>query len=45
MKENEKILEKIPPHGSLGLLALGHRGLILWREARKKHEEAQNSQK
>ena len=41
MKEHEKVLKNIPPQGSLGLLALGHRGLQLWREARKKHEEEQ----
>jgi hypothetical protein len=27
---------KIPPHGSLGLLALGDIGLKQWREVRKK---------
>lgn len=26
---------EIPPEGSLGLLALGHIGLKLWREKRK----------
>ncbi|MBK7107810.1 MAG: hypothetical protein KA954_04410 [Chitinophagales bacterium] len=26
----------VPPEGSLGLLALGYKGLIAWREARAK---------
>jgi len=27
---------EVPAEGSLGLLALGYRGLIAWREAQKK---------
>jgi len=27
---------EVPPEGSLGLLALGYRGLEAWREAQKK---------
>ncbi len=30
---------QIPPEGSLGLLALGYRGLQMWREARDAHLE------
>lgn len=29
---------QVPPKGSLGLLALGYRGLEAWREAQKKAE-------
>lgn len=32
---------KISPQGSLGLLALGHRGVIAWREVRDAHIEKQ----
>ncbi len=39
----KKIMVKVPPQGSLGLLALGHKGVIAWRKAReeadKKKEE------
>ena len=31
----------IPPQGSLGLLALGYRGIVAWREARGKAMEAE----
>jgi len=27
---------KVPPEGSLGLLALGYQGLLAWREAKNK---------
>lgn len=30
---------EVPPGGSLGLLALGYRGLLAWREALKKYKE------
>ena len=33
MKE-KKIVVNIPVQGSLGLLALGHRGVIAWRKVR-----------
>lgn len=33
MKQKE-IKIKVPPQGSLGLLAIGHRGVIAWRKAR-----------
>lgn len=35
MNEKKKVL-KIPVSGSLGLLALGHRGVIAWRNVRDK---------
>ena len=35
----EETIYTVPPEGSLGLLALGHIGLIAWRNARKEHEE------
>ena len=34
---------EVTPLGSLGLLALGDVGIKLWREARKKAEEAEQS--
>jgi hypothetical protein len=33
----EKVFD-VPPQGSLGLLALGHIGLLAWRNARKAYE-------
>ncbi len=34
--KNEKGMQiEIPPSGSLGLLALGYRGLIAWRQAKQ----------
>lgn len=36
---------KISPQGSLGLLALGHRGVIAWREVRDAHNEQQQREK
>jgi hypothetical protein len=33
MKKKTEI--KVPPLGSLGLLATGHLGLLAWRKARK----------
>jgi len=30
---------KIPPEGSLGLLALGHIGLYAWRKSRDEYEK------
>jgi len=38
MKE-KKIVVKVPPQGSLGLLALGHKGVIAWRKAREEAKE------
>ena len=38
MSEKEKVL-KIPVSGSLGLLALGHRGVTAWRKVRDKTME------
>lgn len=35
----KKIFVKVPPQGSLGLLALGHKGLIAWRKAREEAEQ------
>lgn len=32
---------EVPPGGSLGLLALGYRGLEAWREAQKKFRDAE----
>lgn len=37
-KEGE--LFKVPPEGSLGLLALGYKGLIAWRQARRQFQKA-----
>jgi len=33
---------EIPPEGSLGLLALGYRGLEVWREAQQKAVKEQS---
>lgn len=35
----------VPPEGSLGLLALGYKGLIAWRNARAAFNRAQKSKK
>ena len=35
-KEKEISLNEAPVDGSLGLLALGYRGIMAWREARQK---------
>ena len=34
---SDKLEYEVTPEGSLGLLALGHIGLRLWREKRKEH--------
>ncbi len=31
-------LFQVPPEGSLGLLALGYKGLIAWRQARRQYQ-------
>lgn len=31
---------KVPPEGSLGLLALGYKGLLAWRNARRQFQKA-----
>ena len=36
-KKGDKYI--VPPEGSLGLLALGHQGLIAWRKARTEAQE------
>ena len=40
MKDKKVI--KMPPEGSLGVLALGDIGVKLWREARQKAKQDQN---
>jgi hypothetical protein len=37
--DEKKIVVKVPPQGSLGLLALGHKGLIAWRKAREEAKD------
>lgn len=44
MEKHEKRQVEVPPAGSLGILALGHLGLDLWREARAKSKEQKNEQ-
>lgn len=44
MKEDKKSF-KVPPTGSLGLLALGHKGLDAWREAREVYRNKQKADK
>lgn len=36
MKNKDETNFEVPVDGSLGLLALGYRGIIAWRDARKK---------
>ena len=35
MEEQKKKTEEVPVDGSLGLLAVGYRGIMAWRDARK----------
>jgi hypothetical protein len=35
----------VTPEGSLGLLAMGYRGLMVWREARKRLAEAKQQER
>ena len=35
----EEITYQVTPEGSLGLLALGHIGLFIWRNARNEYEK------
>lgn len=35
----KKIVVKVPSQGSLGLLAIGHKGIIAWRKAREEAKE------
>lgn len=35
----------IPPEGALGLLALGHKGLIAWRQARREYNQKRKAMK
>lgn len=34
---------KVPPGGTLGVLALGNIGIRAWRQAKKEYEEAQKN--
>jgi hypothetical protein len=34
----------VPPEGALGLLALGYKGLIAWRQARKEYNKQKKMQ-
>ena len=38
-KPQKELIYEVPPGGSLGLLALGYRGLLAWREALEKYKE------
>lgn len=40
VENGQPVKYEIPPEGSLGLLALGHIGLKLWREKRKEVYQA-----
>lgn len=35
MKEDKLTIDNVPVDGSLGVLAIGYRGVMAWREARK----------
>ena len=39
IKENKAIPYEIPVEGSLGLLALGARGIVAWRKVRDAHNK------
>lgn len=45
MSENEKKTIEVPVRGSLGLLALGDKGLMLWRKKRAEHLRNKKKQK
>tara|TARA_B100001250_G_C19461830_1_gene640551 strand:+ start:270 stop:428 length:159 start_codon:yes stop_codon:yes gene_type:complete len=41
MKQNKDLLKyKITPAGSLGLLALGHVGLMAWRDVKSRNSKS-----
>lgn len=42
---DEKEKMEIPASGNLGLLALGYRGVQLWREARDRQMQKANEEK
>lgn len=44
MKTGDGKIVEIPEEGSLGLLAVGHRGLIAWRQA-KRVKSSKNKEK
>ncbi|MEZ5012829.1 MAG: hypothetical protein R2794_00925 [Chitinophagales bacterium] len=35
---------KVPVEGSLGLLALGYKGLVAWRQARRQYQKTMKEQ-
>lgn len=39
MSEKEKNTIEVPVRGSLGLLALGDKGLVLWRKKKAEHRK------
>ena len=44
MKQNKDLLKyKITPGGSLGLLALGHVGLMAWRDVKVRNFKSKNT--
>lgn len=43
IKTKDGELFKIPPEGSLGLLALGYKGLIAWRHARRQFQKSKKA--
>lgn len=36
---------KIPVEGSLGLLAIGYKGLVAWRQVRRQYQKAREANK
>lgn len=36
---------KVPAEGSLGLLALGYKGLVAWRQVRRQYQKAREANK
>lgn len=43
-KNSEELYESITKEGSLGLLALGYKGLMLWRQKRNELESLERGQ-
>jgi len=42
--DNKKQEYVVTPGGSLGLLAMGYKGLMVWREARRRFAEAKQQE-
>ena len=45
MMEKKNVVVDIPVMGSLGILALGHRGVLAWRKVRDEADRKENEAK